>query len=240
MPLEDIIFLHIPKTAGTSLRSIFFDQYRYLAPQEIYVVKSLDDLNHFWSLDEQKANDIKLVLGHCRYGVHYKFSRDFKYVTFVRSPIERSLSSYHFARWDTNNPFRTRILNENLSAVEYLCSGQFPWEENNQTKLIAGIENLSEKCTEEIYQKAIKNITESFSFIGFVEEFENDLESLAKKLSWSNQYNRQLNVTPDQAKSVPLTMNEIKCIQQANQYDQKLFNYLKMLKNSQNSLLIDG
>ncbi len=230
MPKEDIIFLHIPKTAGTTLRSLFFEQYKYLKSEETYEVRRLDDLNHFWSLNESEATKIKLILGHCRYGVHYKFSRPFKYVTFLRSPVTRSLSSYFFTRWDKNNFYQQMILSEKISATDYLCSGRFPWEENNQTKLIAGVENLSEPCTEQIYQRAIHNLTENFIHVGIVEAFQESLNELSKKLSWLDYKSLNLNVTPKAAKSQPISEPEFQKIQDINFYDQKLYEYsLNML-----------
>ena len=80
---DDVIFIHIPKTAGTSIR------------------RSLNFNRVDTETDITKHNDLKMVIsliGIDKWNDSYKFA-------FVRNPWERILSHYHFAmrKRDTRN-----------------------------------------------------------------------------------------------------------------------------------------
>lgn len=89
---KKLIFIHIPKNAGTSIiKSMGLDN--------IYMDKSFDD-----------------------YKKHYaKYWDTYKKFTVVRNPLDRIISSYKFARMEESGWFSTFIENEEVHPHYEIC-----------------------------------------------------------------------------------------------------------------------
>lgn len=239
---EDILFLHVPKTAGTTLRNIFYSNYSYLEEDEKYTVRTRKETNQFASLEQFRLERVKLVVGHFAYGLHDYLYRNFKYVSFIREPVERVLSSYYFSKWNVNDDFYKYINDNNIGPVEFLLSRKYPWLENGQVKLFSGVKDVSIECDDQIYNMAIANIEKDFLFIGTIENFNESLFILSKYLDWPLQKYETLNVTPQQVKNADISSMEKEKIRKLNYYDYKLYAYVqeKLLKAVSEKILRKG
>ena len=89
-----LIFLHIPKTGGTTLNSIFRKQFMRdkLFDHDNYQNKrmKLEDLT------EEEKKQIQAIAGHYFYGIHHLFNKRATYFTMLRNPIDRVISSYYY------------------------------------------------------------------------------------------------------------------------------------------------
>ncbi len=84
-----LLFMHIPKTAGTSFRQILVRQYRNLGGIEaVYEPDAVKT--------GPKRKDAPAYVGHYRYGFHQFVDGPARYVSFMRDPIRHSWSHYHF------------------------------------------------------------------------------------------------------------------------------------------------
>src|SRR5258707_12142099 len=88
-----LIFVHIPKTAGTTLAIILRKLYSTDRTGSGYAVKP-HDLYSRLSAAERQSHD--LVLGHLAYGLHQHVLRPYAYVGFVREPADRLMSLYYY------------------------------------------------------------------------------------------------------------------------------------------------
>ncbi len=89
-----LIFLHIPKTAGTTLNRIIDWQYD---PRVIFTVdphRIRPTINHFYALPEERRRRLQVVRGHPPYGVHELLPQGAIYTTSLRDPVARLVSSY--------------------------------------------------------------------------------------------------------------------------------------------------
>ena len=84
-----LIFTHVPKTAGTSLKkSAIFPNVRR---GEVY------DIHGVRKLIEDRPQDMAVVLGHFPYGSHvFMGSGPFRYLTILRDPVDRAVSFYNY------------------------------------------------------------------------------------------------------------------------------------------------
>lgn len=115
--LPTIIFLHIPKTGGTSFYSILsttFGKDSVFVPLSIETenAKSIATLT-----DDQKAS-IRVVAGHMPYGAH-KFFKASEYVTILRDPTAAVLSSWFHVNSDPRIPGHSLIANGQVGLPEF-------------------------------------------------------------------------------------------------------------------------
>ena len=133
-----LIFLHIPKSGGTTLKTILWQQ---VFPSRIYNLyergnhkERIIQLNH---LLKGKKKKITLIMGHVGYGIHSYLPGDYKYITMVRDPIKRVVSMYHHIQRDPMHQFYSLVKNMTLS--EYLTSGIDEASTNSQVRFLSGV-----------------------------------------------------------------------------------------------------
>ncbi len=94
-PEDCVVFLHIPKTAGSTLSTALVMNY---SPQQTI---RLDLINRPVAEIEKEIrpealSEARLVRGHLSYGVHRYIPRPCHYITVLREPIARAISDYKF------------------------------------------------------------------------------------------------------------------------------------------------
>ncbi len=94
------IFLHVPKTGGSTMKQHIIQNFKkdevFLFDYKVWKnkggIKPIFD-----NLTDQQKKRIKIILGHgAYYGVHKFFDKEPRYILFLRSPINRVLSSYNY------------------------------------------------------------------------------------------------------------------------------------------------
>lgn len=96
MEHEALIFLHVPKTAGTTLNRIIEWQYN---PVSIFTVdphRIRATAARFKTFPEERRRRLRVVRGHLVFGIHEFLPQGAVYITMLREPVARLLSSYHF------------------------------------------------------------------------------------------------------------------------------------------------
>src|SRR5690349_20650120 len=90
-----LIFLHIPKTAGISLRQVLINN----TPGPAFrIIHPISDVERLAALPESERAALELVDGHLYYGIHSLLPRPCRYMTMLRDPVEQVLSLYSFIR----------------------------------------------------------------------------------------------------------------------------------------------
>ena len=177
MPISDkykIIFIHIPKTAGTSIES-FFEMtqpenlcfYRWDRDQRDFL-KKINHLNYSSKINYEPQHyplEIlkKLIIDYDQY---FKFS-------FVRNPYTKLLSEYYWHH------------NKQIQSVEEFDPNEF----QNWCVTYLSILDNSHK------EPQINFIDDSINFVGKYENIQIDFELLKDKLiAFSPQFNRIKNI----------------------------------------------
>lgn len=125
-----VVFVHIPKTGGTSMRQYMRDAFseRLLltgkAPRkkgDMAAAKSKE-----LAVRPELARDVDAVSGHARYGMFdlSGIDRDIIYVSIMRDPISRALSMYNYQRTNErhvrNASVKDKTLLELIGETDYL------------------------------------------------------------------------------------------------------------------------
>ncbi len=165
MIYKDFIFIHIPKTGGSSIRSSLNKNYDILYNASKENFKKIGYLNPNENFEDY---DLKIYdfIDHLPYQLikNKELDKDKYKFTFIRNPFSRAVSLYFEMR--NNNLIR---LNKNISFDEF-------------------VDDLDKKqnwfALPMIDYIGIKNISD-MNFIGKFENFENDILKLKKKIKIS-------------------------------------------------------
>lgn len=238
--MKDLILsVHIPKTGGTTLRTIFESVYgdSFVWIQQTH---SLEDA--YKLLSSMDLSKVRLIHGHIPYGLHKFLPSDttYKYVAFSRDPVDRLISYFNYILLDsTNSVYRwDSKFNWKLGMPfrDWLLDKQIASQDNGMTRFISGNSNLNTDklittVTDLEFKLAVRNLTD-FCFVGLVDTFSKSLEILANKLSWSfiPKYKIE-NKTPTGISRSDLSVEDVDLIKSTQSFDCLLWNKVQALYN---------
>src|SRR5690625_603167 len=153
--------MHIPKTGGTTLSSIIQNQYN----KNIVLTEHID----------MNVKDIEMsnsLMGHFYFGIHDNFSKPCIYITMMRDPIERIISSYYYIKETELHPDHTKV--NKMSFNEFINSKKYDFN-NLQTRYFC------EGQTPNLDQ-AKETLNTHFSVVGIAEMFNDSLSLMKHRL----------------------------------------------------------
>jgi len=216
-----IIFQHIPKTAGTSLANVILSQFK---EDHKFVCGRDGVLNNFISLDQNRKNQIKLLIGHVDFGIHKYFDDESLYITFLRDPVKRVVSHYYFIKSHKQHRYHKHANQMRIS--EFITSGIRPRMNNCMTRMISGISPRYHCCNEEMLYQAINNISAHYAFYGFYDMLDQSVDHLVKVMNWEKVELSVTNATPNKPSIDKISDKITDLIIEYNQLDIKLYNLL--------------
>ncbi len=217
-----IIFQHIPKVAGTSLASLFVNQFDR---NRSFICGSKDGvLRDFMSLEQRKRNLLDLLIGHVDYGIHHNFNGKSKYITFLRDPVERVLSHYYFIK--SNKFHRYHKAEKNMDIDEFIICGLRPRMNNCMVRMISGENPGYNKCPDEMIDLALENLDRDYIFVGVVSHLSNSIAALIKIMGWKNVEVERKNVTKNKPDIQSMTEKTIDIIRTYNSLDMKFYDLI--------------
>ncbi len=94
---ETLVFVHIPRTGGTTLSGIL---YRHFPVEERFIVSHeiQDDLTKLVTITDAQKRKIRLLFGHLCWGWHHELPQKCQLVTILRDPAVRVISLYSYAK----------------------------------------------------------------------------------------------------------------------------------------------
>jgi hypothetical protein len=223
MDQRALIFLHIPKTAGTTLNRIIEWQYNPLSIFTIDPYRIRATAERLKQLPEARRRRLRMVRGHLYYGIHEFLPQGATYITMLREPVARFLSSYYFLQRRPLHPMHRKVKSEKIGIEDFIRLT--PHRQNLQCSLIAGIKSNG-KFDDRALEIAKDNLVKSFSVVGISERFEESLMLIAKTFDWQIPYyeNRKVAKTRPKVES-----SEIEMIKEHNRLDLDLYEFGKSL-----------
>lgn len=188
-----IIFLHIPKTAGTSLRQIVKKEYPRGQCLFIY-----SHTPAYLAAARRKLPRARAVYGHISYGIHEILGVEARYVTFLRHPVRRVLSFYNHQARKRDAEFHRQV-KAGMSLVEMLESGICHQVNNHMVRIISGYQGTAPVYDTAVLEKAAANMAQHFLFVGVVEHLATSVKRLGRRLEFRKRHRiprRNVNLNP--------------------------------------------
>ena len=160
---DTLIFLHLPRTGGTTLRDILSKQY---SDKVTFENKTLLDTDQNFNVENKsEKGKHKLIKGHVYFGIHEHIIQNCTYFSMMRNPIERVTSVYNYIK---NRPkHKDYEYIKNKSITHYIESKRNLFMDNGQTRLLAGrhtsLEVPFRRINEGHLEQAKENIKNHFT-----------------------------------------------------------------------------
>jgi len=238
--LKPTIFMHIQKTAGTSI--VHWIRQHYGNQNVISHGDHLDGWSEFPLKDkffdpkftQNQFDHVPFISGHFGYDFAKIFLKKRFSFTFLRDPIERIISLYYFCLTRDPQEYEIYRLTQTATLDQFLMLGlEDPsvkaciW--NNQAwQLAHGYgnsdgRNISSFSPDEILELAIQHLDE-FSYIGFAETFEEDRDHVLKALGIVPPLEKIVsNANPERPTAKDLPPSTLKLLDELTHLDQVLY-----------------
>lgn len=176
------LFLHIQKTAGTSIV--------HLARQ--FYGESITSHGECWGKTPAQLSHVKFVSGHIGFDFARPLMEGRFAFTFLRDPAERILSMYYFCKARYPDEFEIYRRARDLDLRGFLAAGLTDhcvrkniW--NNQVwQLAHGYAHLDERSIEDFSESELLHLAKEhltrFSHVGFTETVDKDAAAILKAL----------------------------------------------------------
>ena len=220
------LFMHLPKTAGTSMRNLL--ERNYDKDQLLYVYQeppgvSLDTIKEY---DKNRLDKVRVVYGHFPFGIH-KLVDGYptQYITMLRDPVQRVISTYyHYKR--TSGDGGAETMSKKIDISEFVFNGKTLETDNAMVRLISGVAPFPfGQCNHEIYKVAIDNINKYFAEVLILEKMDRSVARLRRLLGIDDVILSRDNVNTQQDRLI-ISDDTIKQIQELNKYDVMLYKYI--------------
>lgn len=217
-----LIFMHIPKTAGITLRYIISNQFN---PEE--VINTYKHETGFETIEEKvRTENIKCILSHHPFGIHKLVNKPFTYVTMLRDPVDRVISAYYYLHKNpyTIEEFKKKI--DRASLMEFITQydKDFQYFVNNmQTRIASG--EYDPKMAD--LKKAKENLKDYFSVVGITEKFDESIYLMKERFGWRNISYKKQNVSMVRPLKEDVPREIIRMIEEKNQLDIELYRCAK-------------
>jgi hypothetical protein len=225
-----LVFIHIPKTGGGTLKGIFAGAYSKRG-----VVNAGNYPRNQARTDRELAHksqtESRVLIGHVPLSVFRRHApAGTAYLTLLRDPVERVLSHYyrHAHRPDANahsptTPGGGRRLSAK-SLEQALEEQRVPELRNLATRFLCDAERPLDELPESALEEAKRNL-EGFAFVGLQERFDESSVMLARQFGFTLQGHEHRHVSKERPTTASVSAGDRELIESNNALDIELYRW---------------
>lgn len=176
---ETVIYVHIPRCGGTSLRNVFNCVY---GATNVYDPFDQPDYRNF---PKGSFDKYDVLYGHHHYGAHVQLTRPYKYITLLRDPVERAHSNWWYIQQHTTHRNYVEACAAK-DAVAFFDMRADPWMDNGIVKMIAGVNSpdVPFGTVNNVLLQCAKENLHTCTVVGFLDELYEFFAMLRVRLDW--------------------------------------------------------
>jgi hypothetical protein len=212
-----MVFVHIRKTAGLTMRRILQRQYKRRNTRIIrnYFVAPEQSLEMTQKIAAEPPADLRALHGHMLFWPDLPWAAGTRFFAFLRDPVERTISHYYWLR-ERNPRFEIPIEDALINGLIH---------DNLQTRVIAG--SMPFVATEETLEQALANL-DRLSAIGLTERFDESVVLLTGEFGWRPMVYSVANATANRPPRKTFTAETLEVLERYNALDLELYREAKM------------
>ena len=251
-----VIYHHIAKTGGTSLREVVQANYRGKALLELYGPNRGSVAwyeAYYRSLSPERKAAIQCIAAHSAHYIIPVIDRPFRVFTLVRDPVDRVISLYYFARvlaregkgkgaeigralealgWDLADIYRYVGNRDDLTTEKIRLFAPFF---NGQSRAILG-PHMDTATMPFVpgapdalapFQNRLQTILDAHYELGVTEEYEQSVRYFARIFGWCRVFFQKKNPTKKRPRLEELSQELIQTIRGFNALDDWLHGYAR-------------
>lgn len=234
-----LIFLHIPKAAGSSLQEWVF---RHYSGGRAYRFKGdKDNWREFANLPETERALYDVVLGHVNFGVHELLPEPATYMTMLRDPVDRVVSHYYYVLSTPTHYLHKKVAGRGYSLLEFALTRLSHELDNDQVRWltsrhhdeipVGGIDRR-------ILDEAKWNLEHGIAALGLMERFSESLACFERAFSWEHiPMEAARNVNAERPPLSEMAPEALEAIREVNRFDVELYEFAQALFEEQKNRL---
>lgn len=216
-PVRPIVFLHIPKTAGSTLKAVLEQAY---AGHPVAFLRNFGgEIEAFANRPAAERARFALATGHVPWGGQSLIPRA-KPMTMLRDPVERFLSVYFYNKRAPESLHHKTINEEGLSLGDVVERGLFAGEYNLMTTMLR---HPRAEGAERAFESARQNLAQCV--FGVSERFDDSVRLFTRVLNWPEVRWESRNVSRGRPKSDQIEPAVLDRIRRETAVDRALYEH---------------
>lgn len=224
---KPVVFVHIPKTAGTTMRTVL----RRLYPDghRVHIRAFTQDALETKSgrAIGTRALERTCIFGHMVFGVHRYADQAVDYLSMVRDPVNRVLSDYYYVLQTPWHECYDPVVTQHYTLRDYVTSGVTTYTDNIQVRMLSGEGKAVPygACTAAMLERAKTNIDDRFAVVGVTERFDESLILMQRALGWRTPWYVRKNKTKRRPPREAVSDEVRDLIREQNALDVELYQF---------------
>jgi hypothetical protein len=218
-----LIFLHIPKTAGSTLATALQWNYPPHLTGHFDLFGKPEKIQWF---SQQDLSNLQLLHGHIAYGIHHYIPRPTRYITVVREPVARVVSAYKFVLSRERHGLHEQVVKDRIGLEQFIETFWVDKRICRQTRVLT--DRHDGPLDEDAFEEAKRNLGR-FMVVGLTERFEETFALVRRTLSLRLPFYATRNVTHP----IPVSSRAVELIREREGYDVALYEFARELFDRQ-------